>query len=98
MSLLVKNGAIVTASECYVTDIFRVDETITRIEPNIPPPPGTEVIDASGRYVFPGFIDRHVHIHLPCMGTFAKDTHSSLASRGISSSFHLDSGPSLGPY
>ena len=35
MSLLVKNGAIVTASECYVTDIFRVDETITHIEPNM---------------------------------------------------------------
>ena len=73
MSLLVKNGEIVTASERYVADIFCADETITRIEPNIPPPPGAEVIDATGKYVFPGFIDPHVHIYLPCMGTFAKE-------------------------
>ena len=39
-----------------------------------------EVIDASGKYVFPGFIDPHVHIYLPFMGTFAKDTHET-ASR-----------------
>ncbi len=80
MSLLVKNGEIVTASERYIADIYCADETITRIEPNIPPPPGTEVIDATGKYVFPGFIDPHVHIYLPCMGTFAKDTHET-ASR-----------------
>ena len=39
-----------------------------------------EVIDATGKYVFPGFIDPHVHIYLPFMGTFAKDTHET-ASR-----------------
>ncbi|MEA3188278.1 MAG: dihydropyrimidinase [Chthoniobacter sp.] len=80
MSLLIKNGEIVTASERYVADIFCEDETITRIEKNIAPPPGCEVIDASGKYVFPGFIDPHVHIHLPFMGTSAKDTHET-ASR-----------------
>jgi len=31
MSLLVKNGEIVTATERYVADIFCADETITRI-------------------------------------------------------------------
>ena len=39
-----------------------------------------EVIDASGKYVFPGFIDPHVHIYLPFMGTSAKDNHET-ASR-----------------
>ena len=38
------------------------------------------MIDATGKYVFPGFIDPHVHIYLPFMGTFAKDTHET-ASR-----------------
>jgi dihydropyrimidinase len=80
MSLLIKNGEIVTASERYVADIFCENETITRIERNLPPPPGAEVVDAAGKYVFPGFIDPHVHIHLPFMGTFAKDTHET-ASR-----------------
>src|SRR5205809_2192386 len=80
MSLLIKNGEIVTASERYVADIFCEDETITRIDRNLPAPPGAEVIDASGKYIFPGFIDPHVHIYLPFMGTFAKDTHET-ASR-----------------
>ena len=83
MSLLVKNGEIVTAGERYVADIFCADETITRIEPNIPPPPGAEVIDATGKHVFPGFIDPHVHIYLPCMGTFAKDTHETASKAAL---------------
>ena len=80
MSLLIKNGEIVTPNERYVADIFCEDETITRIDRNLTAPSGAEVIDATGKYVFPGFIDPHVHIHLPFMGTFAKDTHET-ASR-----------------
>ena len=80
MSLLIKNGEIVTASERYVADIFCQNETITRIDRGINAPAGTEVIDASGKFVFPGFIDPHVHIYLPFMGTFAKDSHET-ASR-----------------
>jgi dihydropyrimidinase len=83
MSLLVKNGEIVTATERYAADIFCADETITRIERNIPPPPGAEVIDATGKYIFPGFIDPHVHIYLPCMGTFAKDTHETASKAAL---------------
>jgi dihydropyrimidinase len=83
MALLVRNGEIVTASERYVADILCADETITRIEPNISPPPGAEVIDATGKYVFPGFIDPHVHIYLPCMGTFAKDTHETASQAAL---------------
>ena len=33
------------------------------------------MIDAKGKYVFPGFIDPHVHIYLPFMGTMAKDDY-----------------------
>src|ERR1700744_596268 len=80
MPLLIKNGEIVTGSQRYISDIFCENETISRIDKNIVPAPGVEVIDAAGKYVFPGFIDPHVHIHLPFMGTFAKDTHAS-ASR-----------------
>jgi dihydropyrimidinase len=80
MSLLIKNGEIVTASERYVADVYCEDETITRIGRDLEARPGAEVIDASGKHVFPGFIDPHVHIYLPFMGTFAKDTHET-ASR-----------------
>jgi dihydropyrimidinase len=77
MSLLIKNGEIITADSRYVADIFCEGETITRIDRDISPPAGTEVIDATGQYVFPGFIDPHVHIYLPFMGTYAKDTYET---------------------
>src|ERR1700744_4912843 len=77
MSLLIKNGEIVTASERYVADILCEGETILRIDRNIPAPKGPEEIDGKGKYVFPGFIDPHVHIYLPFMGTFSKDTYET---------------------
>jgi dihydropyrimidinase len=77
MSLLIKNGEIVTPSEHYVADIFCENETITRIDRGITPPKGAEVIDAKGKFVFPGFIDPHVHIYLPFMGTYSKDDYIS---------------------
>jgi dihydropyrimidinase len=83
MALLIKNGEIVTASERYVADIYCENETISRIEKNIAPAPSAEVVDATGKYVFPGFIDPHVHIHLPFMGTFAKDTHETASKAAL---------------
>ncbi len=77
MPLLIKNGEIITADRRYQADIYIEDETITEIGENLSVPEGTEVIDASGKYIFPGFIDPHVHIYLPFMGTFAKDTHET---------------------
>ena len=77
MSLLIKNGEIVTAETSFVADIFCGGETITRIDRDLPAPTGCTVIDATGKYVFPGFIDPHVHIHLPFMGTLAKDNYTS---------------------
>jgi dihydropyrimidinase len=75
MPLLIKNGEIVTASKRYVADIWCANETITRIARGIKPPKGAEVIDAAGKYVFPGFIDPHVHIYLPVMGICSKDDY-----------------------
>ncbi len=80
MPLLIQNGEIITPSQRYIADIFCEGETITTIAPNLSVPPGTEVIDATGKYIFPGFIDPHVHIYLPFMGTYSKDTYES-ASR-----------------
>jgi dihydropyrimidinase len=83
MPLLIQNGRVITATDDYQADVYCAGETITRIEPSIDAkslPPGTEVVDATGQFVFPGFIDPHVHIYLPFMGTFAADDYAS-ASR-----------------
>jgi dihydropyrimidinase len=80
MSLLIRNGEIITAEARYHADIYCEHEQITRIGRRLEVPEGTEVIDAQDKLVFPGFIDPHVHIHLPFMGTEAKDTYET-ASR-----------------
>jgi len=77
MSLLIRNGEIITAGEHYQADIYCEGEQITRIGKNLQAPAGATVIDAKGKYVFPGFIDPHVHIYLPFMGTYAKDDYVS---------------------
>lgn len=83
MSLLIKNADIVNADTRYTADILCEGETITRIDQNITPPAGAEVIDAIGQYVFPGFIDPHTHIYLPFMGTCAKDDHESATKAAL---------------
>jgi dihydropyrimidinase len=83
MGLLIKGGEIVTADSRARGDIYIEDETITSIGQDFYPPHGTEVIDATGKLVFPGFIDPHVHIHLPFMATFAKDTHATASKAAL---------------
>lgn len=77
MPLLIRNGEILNVGSRVKGDIFVENETITQMGQNLEVPPGTEIIDATGKLVFPGFIDPHVHIYLPFMATFAKDTHET---------------------
>ena len=77
MSLLIKNGRIITALKDDTGDILCEGETIKQIGSKLQAPAEAEVIDAAGKYVFPGFIDPHVHIYLPFMGTYSKDDHAS---------------------
>ena len=83
MGLLIKGGEIITADSRARADIFIEHETITSIGLDFYPPPGTEIIDATGKLIFPGFLDPHVHIHLPFMATFAKDTHATASKAAL---------------
>ncbi len=89
MPLLIQNGRIITADDDFTADIYCQDETISRIEPTIDPqtlpssPADLEIVDASGKYVFPGFIDPHVHIYLPFMGTYAVDDYESASKAAL---------------
>ncbi len=83
MAMLIKGGEIVTAETRTRGDILVEGENIRNIGQGLAAPPGTEVIDATGKLVFPGFIDPHVHIHLPFMATFAKDTHATASKAAL---------------
>jgi dihydropyrimidinase len=80
MATLIQNGRIVTAERDFYGDLLIEGESIAAWGPCLPTPPDARVIDATGKLVFPGFIDPHVHVHLPFMGTYAKDTYAT-ASR-----------------
>ncbi|MDO9262195.1 MAG: dihydropyrimidinase, partial [Flavobacteriaceae bacterium] len=76
MSVLIKNGRIITASSDNVADIFIDGEQIKVIGKNLDFEADT-IIDASGLLVFPGGIDPHVHLDMPFMGTSSSDNYET---------------------
>jgi dihydropyrimidinase len=76
MSLLIKNGRIVTAGEDQVADIFIDGEKIMAVGKDLQLK-ADETIDATGMLVFPGGIDPHVHLDMPFMGTFSSDSYET---------------------
>ncbi|HRJ15380.1 MAG: dihydropyrimidinase [Saprospiraceae bacterium] len=76
MSILIRNGRIVTASEDYVADIYIEGETVHSIGKNLPMQ-ADQIIDAGGMVVMPGGIDPHVHLQMPFMGTWSSDSYET---------------------
>ena len=76
MSILIKNGHIVTASEDFKADIYVEGEKIVAIGKDLKYD-AQKVIDASGKLVFPGGIDPHVHLDMPFMGTSSSDDYET---------------------
>lgn len=62
--ILIKNGTIynVVAGEYYKSDILIEGSTIKQISSNVNAVSDMCVVDASGKFIFPGFIDAHSHI------------------------------------
>lgn len=60
MSLLIKNGTIISAVNEYQADILIEGEKVVAIGTGLDKR-ATEIIDATGKYVFPGGVDEHVH-------------------------------------
>jgi dihydropyrimidinase len=74
MTILIKNGTLVTASETFDADILIEDEKISLIGKDLHHP-NAEVVDATGKLIMPGGIDPHVHLDLPMFGTVSSDDH-----------------------
>src|SRR3989454_12272408 len=76
MSVMIKNGRVVTATDDYVADIFIDGETVSAIGRNLAMK-AERTIDARNRLVIPGGIDPHVHMELPFGGTISSDDFKS---------------------
>ena len=76
MSILIKNGRIVTAVDDYMADVFIEGEKVTLIGKDLKVQ-ADKVIDASGKLVIPGGIDPHTHLDMPFGGTTSADDFAS---------------------
>src|ERR1035437_5601730 len=76
MSILIKNGRIITAADDYVADIFIETDKTSTIGKNIDVK-ADQVIDAKNKLVIPGGIDPHVHLDMPFMGTYSSDNYET---------------------
>jgi dihydropyrimidinase len=72
MSVMIRNGRVITATDDYVADVFIDGETVSTIGRNLPMQ-ADRTINASHRLVIPGAIDPHVHMELPFGGTVSSD-------------------------
>lgn len=72
MRILIRGGTVLTASETFAADVLIENEKIAGVARSFE---GTfdRVIDATGKYVFPGGIDAHTHMDMPFGGTVSSD-------------------------
>jgi dihydroorotase len=71
---IIKNATLVNEETIRQSDVLIVDGIIKEIG-NLKIPAGAEVIDGSGKYLFPGVIDGQVHFRDPGL-THKADLHS----------------------
>ena len=73
MSVLIRNGRVVTAADDYHADVFVDGGTVALIGRDLAVE-ADRVIDASDRLVIPGGVDPHTHMEMPFGGTEVSDT------------------------
>lgn len=74
MNILIKNATIVTSTRAFNSEIYISEGKIAQIgKPLKILEPVDRTIDAEGKFVFPGGIDPHVHMHLLTPAGFSAD-------------------------
>src|SRR5262249_19330521 len=71
MRTAIINGTVVTASDTFQADVVVDDGKIAKLTAKFGGE--AEIIDAAGKYVFPGGIDAHTHLDMPFGGTVSSD-------------------------
>jgi len=82
-NLLIQQGTIVTSEKTFLSDILVSEGKISAIGNNLTFPDSTEIIDASGKYIFPGAIDPHVHFDLATPAGPSSDNFETGSIAGI---------------
>lgn len=72
MKLLFKGGTLISGSGREQLDLLIEDEKISAVGKDLEET-GAEVVDVSGKFLFPGFIDAHTHMALEVSGTITAD-------------------------
>src|SRR6476660_828161 len=72
MSILIKGGTVVTATDIYPGDVLIEGEKVSVIGTSLTMP-ADRIIDATDKYVLPGGIDVHTHLDMPFGGTTSAD-------------------------
>jgi dihydropyrimidinase len=70
MDTVLKGGTIVTATDMYRADIGIQGDRIASIGQHLA---GRRILDAQGRFIFPGGVDPHTHLELRFMDTVSSD-------------------------
>ena len=71
--IIITNGNVVTAADTYKGDVAISDGKIAAVGHQLPRENAGKLIDARGKYVFPGGIDVHTHLDMPFGGTTSAD-------------------------
>ena len=67
MRYLLKNGTVVSGEKSMKADVLTDGEKILAVGEKLPED-GANVIDVTGKLLFPGFIDGHTHLDLDVAG------------------------------
>jgi len=70
---IIVNGRVATATDTYTSDVAISDGKISAVGQSLPREHAGKIIDAAGKYVFPGGIDVHTHLDMPFGGTTSAD-------------------------
>src|SRR6202451_1848553 len=70
---IIVNGRVATATDTYSSDVAINDGKISALGQSLPRENARKIIDAAGKYVFPGGIDVHTHLDMPFGGTTSAD-------------------------
>lgn len=79
MSVLIKNGTIVTSEGEFQGDIYVEGESIKAIGKDVEYQ-ADETVDATGKYILPGGVDQHVHFSFTYKGSKVRGFETSNAA------------------